>query len=86
MNAIHNNMLAKCSEIKILKQNSYINPMLLIKVINWNHAFVRLLQLQISHLSLNENNDYCKNSFNLDEQWHKHGADYILERFLPYCI
>ena len=31
---------AKCSEIKILQQNSYINPTLLIKMINWNSDLV----------------------------------------------
>lgn len=31
---------AKCFEIKILKQNSYINPTLLIKMINWNSDLV----------------------------------------------
>lgn len=32
MNAIH--MLAKCFEIRILNQNSYINPILFLKIIN----------------------------------------------------
>lgn len=31
---------AKCFEIKILRQNSYINPTLLIKMINWNYDLV----------------------------------------------